>query len=263
MSDDIEPYDGRARRPLRAVNHDVATPFYERIAKMFGWLMRRTSKQDWGPASALPAAGAVLVCPNHISNYDAPAIGHFVLWSGRFPYFLAKAQVFRWPFVGWVARNCGQIPVERGTTRAKDALVHAREALDAGRCVVIYPEGTRTKDPDLWPMTGRPGAARLALSTRTPVIPVGQWGAQEVMPPGRVGFHIIPRRVMRVVAGDPVPLADLYADDPSPEAVRLATDRILDAMTALTEVARGADAPEGRWDTRAGTRLPHGGPSLG
>lgn len=254
---EIEPYDGRARRPLRAVNRDVATGFYEGIAKAFGFLMRRTSKQDWGSASAIPRTGAVLICPNHISNYDAPSIGHFLMWSGRFPYYLAKRQVFDWPVVGWIGRRCEQIPVDRGTDRAKDALLHARRALDLGRCVVIYPEGTRTKDPELWPMTGRPGAARLALTTRTPVVPVGQWGAQAVMPPGRPGFHVVPRRTMRVIAGTPVRLDDLYADEPTPAALAEATDRIMDAITALTEQARGASAPPGRWDTRVGARVPH------
>lgn len=254
---ELEPYDGRARRPLRQVNRDVATPFYETVTKIVGWLMRRTSKQNWGPASAIPAQGPLIVCPNHISNYDAPAIGHFLMWSGRFPYFLGKRQVFDWPIVGWIARTCEQIPVDRGTDRAGDALVHARAALEKGRCVVIYTEGARTKDPDLWPMTGRPGAARLALTTRTPVIPVGQWGAQEVMPPGRPGFHIWPRRTMRVIAGPPVPLADLYGDEPSKDDLQVATDRILDAITVLVEQARGQRAPEGRWDTRVGARQPH------
>ena len=48
---------------------------------------------------------------------------------------------------------------------------------------MIYPEGTLTRDPDLWPMTGKSGAARIALATGCPVIPVGQWGAQEILPP--------------------------------------------------------------------------------
>ena len=253
---EVEVYDGRARRRLRAVNHDTTTPFYVQITRGFGWLMRRTSKQDWGPAAAIPQTGAVLVCPNHISNYDAPAVGHFLMWSGRFPYYLAKEQVFRWPFVGWIAKRCEQIPVQRGTAHAADALVAARETLAAGRLVVIYPEGTRTKDPDLWPMTGRPGAARLALTTRTPVIPVGQWGAQEVMPPGKAGFHIWPRRTMRVLAGAPVPLDDLYSDEPSREAVKTATSRIMDAITDLVEQVRHETAPAGRWDARAGVRVP-------
>lgn len=248
---EIEPYDGRARLPLRAVNREPASRFYERIAKIAGWLMRRTSKQDWGPATAIPQTGPVLVCPNHISNYDAPAVGHFLLWSGRFPHYLAKKELFRWPFIGWVARNCEQIPVARHTAHARDALVAARAALAAGRCVVIYPEGTRTRDPDLWPMSGRTGAARLALTTRTPVIPLGQWGAQAVTP-----LHIFPRKTMRMLPGPPVDLADLYADEPSPDAVAEATRRILDAITPLVEAARGEPAPPGRWDARIGARVP-------
>ena len=253
---EVDVYDGRARKRLRAVNHDTTTPFYVQVTRMFGWLMRRTSKQDWGPAAAIPQTGALLVCPNHISNYDAPAIGHFLMWSGRFPYYLAKQQVFTWPFVGWIARRCEQIPVQRGTARAADALVAAKETLAKGRLVVIYPEGTRTKDPDLWPMTARSGAARLALTTGTPVIPVGQWGAQEVMMPGKVGFHFWPRRTMRIVAGAPVPLDDLYSDAPTREALLTATNRIMDAITVLVEQVRGEAAPDGRWDARARAYVP-------
>ncbi|HBX81144.1 MAG: lysophospholipid acyltransferase family protein [Propionibacteriaceae bacterium] len=251
----IQPYDGRAKRPLRKVNHEDATPFYGRIAKGFGWLMRRTSKQDWGPMDAIPETGPLLVCPNHISNYDPPAIGHFLMWSGRFPYYLAKEEVFKVPFVGWVARGCDMIPVARHSSQAAEALVAAKKGLDQGKCMVIYPEGKRTRDPELWPMTGRNGAARLALTTRTPVIPVGQWGAQEVMPPGEKGFHFIPRRTMHVMAGPPVELSDLYSDNPNGAALNEATKRIMDAITTLVIEVRGEPAPEGRWDTRAGARI--------
>ena len=90
----LTPYDGRARLPLRKVNHEDAEPFYVVITKIFGFLMRRTTRQDWGPPD-LPATGGVIVCPNHIANFDPPAVGHFVMWSGRFPHFLSKVEVFR------------------------------------------------------------------------------------------------------------------------------------------------------------------------
>lgn len=254
----LTPYDGRARLPLRKVNHEDAEPFYVVITKIFGFLMRRTTRQDWGPPD-LPATGGVIVCPNHIANFDPPAVGHFVMWSGRFPHFLSKVEVFRIPVIGWIARNCGQIPVLRGTERASDALVAARQALAAGRCIVIYPEGTRTFDPDLWPMTGRSGAARLALATRSPVIPLGNWGAEQVMPGRRVTWpRFFPRKTMHVRAGAPVALDDLYPDagaEASPEAVHGATDRILDALTALVADLRGETPPTGRWDSRLGRRV--------
>ena len=75
--------------------------------------------------------------------------------------------------VGWFARECRQIPVVRHSEQAKDSLVHARAALEAGECVAIFPEGTITADPDGWPMTGRLGAARLALTTGDPGVSGG------------------------------------------------------------------------------------------
>ena len=71
--------------------------------------------------------------------------------------------------------------MQRQSAQSADALLAAVEAVGQGRAVVIYPEGTITRDPDLWPMAGKTGAARIALRTGCPVIPIGQWGAQELM----------------------------------------------------------------------------------
>ena len=77
-------------------------------------------------------------------------------------------------------------------------------AVRDGECVVVYPEGTLTRDPDLWPMTGKSGAARIALETGCPVIPVGQWGAHELLPPYSKKPDLFPRKqiVMKRPIGD-------------------------------------------------------------
>lgn len=76
--------------------------------------------------------------------------------------------------------------------------------------VVMYPEGTITADPLHWPMTGRTGAARLALETGVPVIPVGQWGPQEVMGYKEMTFpKLWPRKTMKLYCGTDVELSDL------------------------------------------------------
>jgi 1-acyl-sn-glycerol-3-phosphate acyltransferase len=62
------------------------------------------------------------------------------------------------------------------------ALEHAINLLDAGHCLGVYPEGTLTRDPNGWPMVAKTGLARLAIITKTPVVPVAQWGSQIVMP---------------------------------------------------------------------------------
>nr|WP_300151153.1 lysophospholipid acyltransferase family protein [Propionicimonas sp.] len=245
----------RARVPLRVANPTSVQPAYRRMARFGGWLLRVLTDQDWDDAARLPRTGGVIVVSNHISNFDPPALAHYLIWHGRWPRALGKSDLWKVPVIGWLARRTGQIPVERGTERASDALVHAREALDAGECIVIYPEGTITADPDTWPMTARPGAARLALSTGCPVVPVGQWGANFVMPGKKpVWPRFRPRRTMRFRTGAPVDLSDLDGRQDA-EAVAAAGARITAAITELVAQLRGIDAPADVYDIRVGRRV--------
>ena len=150
----------------------------------------------------------------------------------------------------------GQIPVERLSKNAAGAFDAAVAAVRDGRCVVVYPEGTITRDPGGWPMTGKSGAARIALETGCPVIPVGQWGAQELLAPYAKKPDLYPRKKIVMKVGDPVDLSDLVAVTPrSVTVVHQATDRIMDAITVLVEEIRGEQAPEERFDMRrAGVR---------
>src|SRR5699024_1767983 len=104
----------------------------------------------------------------------------YVRTSGRIPRVMAKASLWQIPVVGRLLAGTGQIPVERGGGAGQAALATATQALADGKVVVIYPEGTVTKDPDYWPMRPRPGVASLALAGDFPVIPVVHWGSQEV-----------------------------------------------------------------------------------
>ena len=245
----------RATLALRRANQNPVQPTYRRAAAFAGWLLRHLVRQDWDQAASLPASGGVIVVSNHISNFDPPCLAHYLVWHGRWPRALGKSDLWRVPVVGAIARATGQIPVERGTERAKDALVHARAALEAGECVVIYPEGTITADPDTWPMTARPGAARLALSTGCPVIPVGQWGAHLVMPGKKpVWPRFRPRRTVSFRAGAPVMLDDLLGST-DPEDVRKAGARMMEAITALVAEIRQQPAPDGVYDIRVGARV--------
>jgi 1-acyl-sn-glycerol-3-phosphate acyltransferase len=120
----------------------------------------------------------------------------------------------------------------------------------AGECVVVYPEGTLTRDPGLWPMTGKSGAARIALETGCPVIPVGHWGVQKILPPYSTKPHLIPPQHVTMQAGDPVELGDLIGRARSGEATSEATARIMSALTAIVEELRGETAPAERFDPR-------------
>ena len=213
-------------------------------------LLAATSR-TWIDGEKIPATGGCVLVVNHISHLDPLLTAHFVYDHGRLPRYLAKSGLFRNKYLGGWLRALGQIPVERLTTSAIGAYDAAVEAVRAGECVVVYPEGTLTRDPDLWPMRGKSGAARLALATGVPVIPVGHWGAQDVLAPYATVPDLLPRKDVVMKAGDPVPLDDLRAGATTPAAVAEATDRIMAAIVAIVEELRGETAPPRRFDPRS------------
>src|SRR5215213_11662483 len=197
-------------RPLSEANHEPGAQAISTVIRIVHAVLRPLTRRDWRGQQKVPQSGGVIFVANHISNADPLAVGQFLAFSGRWPRFLAKASVFEIPIVGRIIAGSGQIPVLRDSTKSKDALIAAAEAIEQGRALVIYPEGTITEDPDLWPMRGKTGAARLAFTTGCPVVPIGQWGAQELMPGRTPGFpKLFPRKTLRVAAGDPVSLDDL------------------------------------------------------
>ena len=233
-------------------------PAYRFVAAVVRPVVRRVTKQDWAGHEHFPREGGFVLCPNHISYVDVFAFAHFAFDGGREPYLLGKESVFRIPGVGRLFEKAGMIPVHRESGQAAGAFRAAIEAVRAGKCVAIYPEGTLTRDPDLWPMTGKTGAARVALETRCPVIPVAQWGPQEIIGRYQKKMRLFPRKVMHVRAGPPVDLTDLYEVPMSAPVLREATERIMAAITRELEVLRGEKAPETRFDSRQ-----HGVPVIG
>lgn len=244
---------------LTEVNTEPVEPALRVTVQAIGALLRVLTRQDWRDSHKVPDSGPVVFVVNHISYFDPLAYGAYLAWSGRWPRFMAKAAIFRTPLLGTLARACGQIRVERGMAQGGTAIADAVAALRAGKSVSVYPEGTVTADPLLWPMTGRTGVARIALEADCPVVPVGQWGAQQVVPgKGLVVPRFWPRKTMHVMAGDPVPLDDLRGRPVDAEVLAEATDRIMDALTGLVAELRGETPPPGRWDLRLRRRVTHG-----
>ncbi|WP_431782983.1 lysophospholipid acyltransferase family protein [Streptomyces chumphonensis] len=209
-------------------------------------------RRDWRGMENIPAEGGFIVAVNHNSYLDPLAYAHFQYNTGRVPRFLAKVSLFGRGFVGTVMRGTGQIPVYRESADAVGAFRAAVDAINKGECVAFYPEGTLTRDPELWPMEGKTGAARVALLTKAPVIPVAQWGAHEVVPPyaKRKRVRLFPRRTLRVRAGKPVDLSRFHDREPTAEVLRGATDAIMDAITGELAELRGEPAPAERYDHR-------------
>lgn len=210
-------------------------------------------KRDWRGMEHIPASGGFITAVNHNSALDPLSYGHFQYNTGRVPRLLAKASLFQVPFVGTVLRRTGQIPVYRESSDAANAFRAAVDAINRGECVAFYPEGTLTRDPDHWPMQGKTGAARVALLTQAPVIPVAQWGANEAVPPyvKASKVRLFPRKTLRVMAGPPVDLSAYYRQEPTTEVLREVTDTIMEAVTDLLAELRGEPVPAALYDHRA------------
>ncbi|MFF7229414.1 1-acyl-sn-glycerol-3-phosphate acyltransferase [Streptomyces sp. 2333.5] len=209
-------------------------------------------KRDWRGMEHIPADGGFITAVNHNSYLDPLSYAHYQYNTGRVPRFLAKAGLFKSGFVGLMMRGTGQIPVYRETTDAATAFRAAVSAIEKGECVAFYPEGTLTRDPELWPMQGKTGAARVALLTKAPVIPVAQWGAHEAMPPyaKEKKLRLLPRKTLLVQAGPPVDLSAFYDQEPTAEVLRAVTEVIMAAITEQLAVLRGAPVPAEPYDWR-------------
>jgi 1-acyl-sn-glycerol-3-phosphate acyltransferase len=209
------------------------------------------TKRRWSGGDNIPATGGCVLAANHISHLDPLTCAHFVYAYGRIVRYLTKSELFSVPFLGRIVKSAQQIPVYRLTTDASRSFSAAVESVGRGGCVVVYPEGTITRQPDLWPMTGKTGAARIALSANVPVIPVAQWGAHHILAPYSKRPRLLPRKTISMAAGPPVDLDDLRDQPLTPEVLREATTRIMDDVTRLLEGIRGEQAPAERFDPRA------------
>lgn len=199
----------------------------------------------------LPRTGSFVLAPNHYSEFDPLIVAISVYRAGRLPRFMAKDSLFRVPVLGWVLKRTGMIPVARASSAsaAKQTLAQSQQLVENGRSVIVYPEGTLTRDPDMWPMRGKSGAVRLALTGDIPLIPVAHWGTQNIMGRYQKGLSLWPlRKPVRVLIGDPVDLSDLRGRENEPKVLIEATDRLMNAITALLEELRGEKAPAQRWN---------------
>ena len=211
-------------------------------------VMNLLMRKQWEGLENLPRDTGFIACPNHVTEIDPVVVGHFFYNQKIMPRYLAKASLFKVPVLGAALSATNQVPVERITSGASASLKSARTVIDAGGALIVYPEGTLTRDPDLWPMRGRTGAARLALQTGAPVVPVAHWGAEAVFPRYSKRIHPFPRKTVRIRVGKPVDLSDLKGLPMTKTLLDTATDRIMDALTDLVAELRNETPPATRWD---------------
>jgi 1-acyl-sn-glycerol-3-phosphate acyltransferase len=189
-----------------------------------------------------PETGGVIIAMNHVSHIDTILMARLVWQAGRIPRFLIKSGLFHTFGLSVIVRRARQIPVYRGTEDASASVRDAVTALEQGEAVVIYPEGTITKDPAQWPMQGKTGIARLVLlAPEVPVIPVGQWGAQ--LRPSLPWWRKLGRRRVDASVGEPVDLTRYRGCEPTAETLREMTDVIMDAVREQVAAVRGEPAP--------------------
>jgi 1-acyl-sn-glycerol-3-phosphate acyltransferase len=218
--------------------------------------LRLLIKCRWAGKENIPKTGGIILAPNHMSYVDWATIALFADgYAHRYPVFMIKSPIFEVKVIGPLMYKFGQLPVYRGRGDAGLVLKQAEQALRAGAAVIVYPEGTATRDPGLWPMVGKTGAARLALTTGAPVIPIAQWGAQHILPYGSKKPALFPRKTVRMVAGPPVDLSAYAGQRLGASTLQAATADIMADITSLLAGIRQETPPAVPYDPAAAAEL--------
>lgn len=161
--------------------------------------------------------GGCIIASNHVSNNDPPFIG--IVFKGKYT-FMAKEELFKNRFFGWLIRKLGAFPVKRG---AKDtaAIDKAIDSLAEGRTFIIFPEGTRSKDGELG--RAKSGVSIIAVRANVPVIPV-------FVKYGRKKF----RRNALISIGEAIPKEEFEAADVTDKrAIHAISSRIMGRIADL------------------------------
>jgi len=206
-------------------------------------ILRLLTKREWLGIENLPKSGPVIVCCNHISYVDVLVFTHYLYKNGRAPRFLGKDGIFKVPIIGKILTAAGQVPVARETSGASHAIDSALELIQAGHCLGVYPEGTLTRDENLWPMVAKTGLARLAIMSRVPVIPFAQWGDNDLMPRYSTKLVFWRRTKIKIQAGAPLNFAKWYGKEDDQAALIEATAYVMAEITKMLEGLRGELAP--------------------
>jgi 1-acyl-sn-glycerol-3-phosphate acyltransferase len=183
-----------------------------------------------GAIDEIPREGPVIIASNHASNFDPVLLGAWLTPTlGRRIHWLGKKELFDWPVIGYLARNGGVHPVDRGAADV-EAFRLAWRILDEGNVLFVFPEGTRSADGAL--QAARDGVAVLALRTDAPIVPIGIGGSNGVWPRGQKIPHPGGRVTVRV--GRPFRVADVLPPGTDRRTAKgLATDVIMRRIAEL------------------------------
>ncbi|MHB8513524.1 MAG: lysophospholipid acyltransferase family protein [Actinomycetota bacterium] len=203
-------------------------PVYNFVVYTLRPLLRTFFRWRFRGKENIPRTGPAIFACNHISYFDPLCQGYLLVQCRKRIRFFAKAELWRNPFLHFILKGAHQIPVERGSGET-GPVEGALKALANGDGVIIYPEATITTNPDLTPMKGKTGAARVAIQSGAPVVPIAVWGSHWVSPKGRVKSKRLFRKVF-VTAGPPMSFIEFKGRQEDPGALREVTDRIIETL---------------------------------
>lgn len=212
---------------------------YRRFIILLDWMLTRiyVRKFEVVGRENVPADGPLILASNHLNNADPPMIALAI--NNRYPTFMAKREMIRWPVLGPAFRIFGAFPVRRGAADLA-ALHTASDIVQEGRMLVMFPEGTRSRTGGLG--RGHPGTAVIALRTGAPVLPVAITGSDQITWPW---VFLKPRSIkhIKVTIGKLFQLTPV--DRVTSEAAADATDQIMRHIAALLPPERRGAYAEG------------------
>lgn len=181
------------------------------------WLSLILFRMKFVNLERIPECKGFILASNHRSNFDPIFIAVKAKKAVR---YMAKAELFRNPFLGWIVKNLYAFPVERGKGDS-GAIQQAGDIIRDGGVLGMFPEGTRSKDGK--PLRPRSGVAVIAGQTQADVLPVAVC----------YGEKLRFRTPVTVRYGNVIPFEELGVDPSSPSTIKAASKRIMDDIVAL------------------------------
>ena len=178
------------------------------VARMWGRAMLRLafSPVTLEHAERLPPERTAVYASNHLSYYDTPALYAKIPFQFR---IMAKAPLWKVPFVGWYLNRSGQVPIDQSSARSGVAsLARAAKTLQSGMPIMIFPEGGRAFNGQLQPMMA--GAAWMAIKAQVPLVPLTLVGTYEMLP---IHVYALRPRPMKLIVGEPIPTVGMTSRD--------------------------------------------------
>lgn len=193
-----------------------SAPTYAQARCFFGSLVRAMYRLEVIGADRLPVTGPMVIAPNHDSVLDGIILAAAISRELR---FLAKAELWQSRLLAWMLDGLGAIGIKRGHGD-QFALARMRQAIETGQAVAIFPQGA-VRGNRVW----HRGAARLALVTGAPLVPVRLVGTARALSRGRIGFP-----QLRIIFGEPIKVAQAQEE---PVAATKLTERLRVAVESL------------------------------